>query len=271
MKKAIVVLGSFVLVLAVILIVISRHQSDRDLPAILKDGRLTVLINSGEHGFTRDTAKVGGFQYEVIKKYADELGVELVIVQEPDHEAGNKELLRGDCDVIVSLQPIIYDSASAVVSLFPLVESNLMLVQLADSSGSLLIKKQYELDGKEITFTKASPFLPLLEQLSDDLAIEPVLIESNLSSIDEVINKVASGEIEYAVCPAHLTARIKSKYPQVDLSVPLTFHLQLGWTIGAKSVLLQDSLNEFLKNFVGTADYWTLFATYFSGKTEHLN
>ncbi len=264
MKRAIVVLGSFVLVLAVILIVISRHQSERDLPAILEDGRLTVLINSGEHGFTRDTAKVGGFQYEVIKKYADELGVELVIVHEPDHEAGNEELLRGDCDVIVSLQPMIFDSASAVVSLYPLVESNLMLVQLADSSGSLTIKKQYELDGKKITLTKASPFRPLLEQLSDDLAIEPVFIESNFTNIDLIISKVVSGEIEYAVCPAHLTARIKSKYPQVDLSLPLTFHLPLGWTVRAKAVQLKESLNAFLSNFVGTADYWTLYASYFS-------
>lgn len=266
MKKAIVVLGSFVLVLAVILMIISRHQSRKDLPAILKAGRLTVLVNSGEHGFTRDSAEVAGFQYEVIKKYADKLGVELVIVQEPDHEAGNEELLRGDCDVMVSLQPLIFDSASAVVSLYPLVESNLMLVQLSDSSGSLKIKQQNELDGKKITFTKSSPFLPLLGQLSDDLAIEPVLIESNYTSFDEVVSKVASGEIEYAVCPVHLTARIRAKYPQVNMSIPLTFHLPLGWTVRAKSVLLQESLNEFLINFVGTADYWTLYATYFSKK-----
>lgn len=269
MRNTLRILGSIVLVVAVILFIISQHQSKRDLQEILKDGRLTVVVNSGEYGFTRDTAKVAGFQYEVIKKYADGLGVELVIIQKSDHEAGNKELIQGECDVIVSLQPIITDSATNVVSLYPLVESNLMLVQLPDSTNSLKVKKQYELDGKTITFTKASPYLPIVQYLSDDLAIEPVLIESEYTSIDEVISKIISEDVEYAVCPVHLTARIKAKYPQVNMSVPLSFHLPLGWTVRASSVQLKKSLNEFLSNFTGTAEYWTLYATYFSEKINN--
>lgn len=263
MKKLVVVTGLFLLVALVSLLIISRNNRNRDLTDILKDGRLTVLINSGEHGFTRDSLKVNGFQYEVIKKYADELGVELVILHEPDHEQGNDELLKGDCDVIVSLQPFVADSTLDVVSLVPLIETNLMLVQRTDSSGKRSISTQYELDTKTITVTKASPYKVLINNLSDDLAIDPLVIESEYLSLDALVNAVAQGKIEYAVCPGHLVTRLAGSYPTVDMTLPLTFHLQLGWTIRKSSVVLQDNLNSFLSNFVGTAEYWTLYNSYF--------
>jgi len=263
MKKSLFILGSFVLVVSTILMVILRHQHLRDLNEILKDGRLTVLINSVEYGFTKDSIKLAGFQYEVIKKYADELGVELVVLHEPDHEKGTKELLKGDCDVVVSLQPVVSDSSLKLVSLNPLIETNLMLVQRPDSASNLPVRKHYDLDGKTITVTKASPFVSIVHSLSEDLAIEPVLVESSFSNIDTLISQVAAGNISFAVCPGHLTQRMIKKYPVVDMSLPLTFHLPLAWTVRKHSVLLQKSLNDFIDRFSGTADYWVLYTTYF--------
>ncbi|MCE1155601.1 MAG: transporter substrate-binding domain-containing protein [Bacteroidales bacterium] len=266
MKKGIFIIGSFVLVVSVILVVITRHQGDRDLPDILSDGRLTVLIDSGEHGFTKDSAKVYGFQYEVVKRFADELGVELAIIQEPDHLQGNKELTEGGCDIIVSMQPLLPDSGRQIVSVHPLVETNLMLVQLPDSAGNLTVSTQYQLDSCEIVVVKASPFSSLLSYLADDLAIHPVVSESNYTTLDELVKGVASGEIRYTICPAYLTKRLQKRYPEVDMSLPLTFHLQLGWTVRGTAVELKSKLDEFIRNFVGTADYQTLFNTYFELK-----
>lgn len=263
MKKVIFITGSFVLVLLVVLLVITRSQRDRDLSDIVSDGRITVLIDSGEHGFTRDSTKVYGFQYEVVKRFADQLGVELVILQEPDHNKGNKELLQGDCDLIVSLQPLVQDSGQQIVSAYPLVETNLMLVQLPDSAGNLPVSTQYELDSCEIVLVKASPFSSVLSVVANDLAIFPVIVESNYTALDDLVKRVATGEVSYTVCPAYLTKRLQKRYPTVDMSLPLTFHLQLGWTVRSSSVELKSKLDEFIRNFVETAEYQTLFSSYF--------
>jgi membrane-bound lytic murein transglycosylase F len=268
MKKAILIIGSFGLVLLVLLMVILRHQTNRDLNDILKEGRLTVLIDSGEHGFTRDSAKVAGFQYELIKLYTDELGVELVILQEPDHEKAMEELIQGDCDVLVSLQPIIADSGLSVVSLIPIVETNLVLVQRPDSVGKLSVTTQYQLDGLTISVTKASPYKEPVKLMAGDLAIEPILEESRYPNLDALVNAVAKGESEYTICPEYLVKRLATRYPQVDFSLPLSFHLQLGWTIKSSSTALRDSLNEFLSGFIGSAEYWSLFSTYFDENTS---
>jgi membrane-bound lytic murein transglycosylase F len=263
MKKVIFITGSFALVLLVVLLVITRNQHHRDLSDILTDGRITVLIDSGEHGFTRDSTKVYGFQYEVVKRFADEMGVELVILQEPDHNKGNKELLEGDCDILVSLQPLVQDSGQQIVSAFPLVATNLMLVQLPDSAGNLPVSTQYELDSCEIVVVKASPFSAVLSIIANDLAISPVISESQYTALDDIVKRVASGEVAYTVCPAYLTKRLQKRYPTVDMTLPLTFHLQLGWTVRSSSVELKGKLDEFIRNFVETADYQTLFNTYF--------
>ena len=268
MKQRIVLLAFFALASVVILLVITRKQSDRDLPEILSDGRITVLIDSGEHGFTRDSAKVAGFQYEVVKLFADELGVELVILQEPDHAKGSAELLSGDCDIIVSLQPLISDSTLGIVSVYPLVETNLMLVQLPDSAGKLSVSTQYELEGKTISLIKASPFRQLLTYFSEDMAIEPTIEETELINLDAMMQSILDKNHALTVCPDYLTKRLKQKYPQADFSLPLTFYLQLAWTVRDNSPELKNRLDAFTANFVGTATYWSMYNTYFMNDTN---
>lgn len=263
MKQRILVPVLLVIALVVVLLVLLKQQNTRDLNEILSDGRITVLIDSGEHGFTRDSAKVAGFQYEVVKMFADELGVELVILQEPDHAKGNKELADGDCDIVVSLQPLINDSASSIVSVYPLLETNLMLVQLPDSAGKLPVTTQHQLDGKPISLIKASPFKEVLLALAEDLAIEPEINETGLASLDAMIQSIVTKTNKYTVCPEYLSKRLKRKYPQADFSLPLTFYLQLAWTVRDSSPVLKQQLDTFITDFVGTANYWSMYNTYF--------
>lgn len=266
MKKQLLVTGSFLLAILVVVWVVTRRQGHRDLDEISKDGRITVLIDSGEHGFTRDSAKVAGFQYEVVKLFADELGVELVILQEPDLDKATRELVRGNCDILVSLQPLITDSTLGVKSVTPLMETNLMLVQLPDTAGKLPVSTQHELDGKTISLIKASPFRGLLGHLAEDMAIEPRFKETEYVNPDAMIQSIVLQKDSFTVCPEYLTGRLKRKYPQVDFSLPLTFYLQLAWTVRDNSPLLGERLNDFITGFVGTAQYWSLYNRYFMNK-----
>lgn len=264
MKKRILVSGLIVLALLVVLLVFSRRKLQRDLDEIINDGRITVLIDSGEHGFTRDSSKVAGFQYEVVKMFADELGVELVILQEPDLEKGNKELIKGDCDIVVSLQPLVTDSTLGYVSVYPLIETNLMLVQLPDSAGKLPVSVQYDLHKRTISLVKGSPFRRLIDNLAEDMAIEPVINETENLNLDAMMQSLVQKKDSFTVCPDYLARRMIKKYPDLNFSVPLTFYLQLAWTVRDNSPILKERLDAFTSQFVGTAQYWSLYATYFT-------
>jgi membrane-bound lytic murein transglycosylase MltF len=263
MKRILIPLLLLTLGVLVVLLYINNRPADRDLQEVLQDGRLTVLIESGEHGFTRDSIKVAGFQYEIIKRYADQLGVEMVILQEPNHERGAAKLLQRECDIIVSLQPMILDTAKAITSLLPLLQTNLMLVQLPDSSGKTSIRTQHQLDQQVITLTNASPYKQLIERMANDLAIEPIIQETAHSNIDVLIMGVSTGSVAFTVCPEYLVKRLAFRYPQVDMSLPLTFHLELGWTTRRNAKELQQSVNTYLSELIVSPEYQLLLEKYF--------
>lgn len=267
-KQTIIWIISALLVLT-LLIWFGKSATVRDLPEILEEDRLSVLIESGEQGFTRDSLHVYGFQYELIKKFSDSLGVELVVIDQDNTSNGIKELKNGECDVLVSLRPVVVDSVRSIVSLKPILSSRLMLVQQKDSTGRKLVRKQYELDGDTITVLKNSPFITRLGYLSEELAINLIINEISVNSQDEIVRLVNDKQIKYSICPEYLTRRFESKYVGVDFSVPLSFKQDLTWNVNKHSPELQKRLNEFLDEFVGTPEFVQLFNKYFTQPTNH--
>lgn len=262
-KKTIIWIIASLLVL-VLLIWLGNTRSVRDLSDVLEEGRMSVLIESGEHGFTRDSVHVYGFQYELIRKFTDSLGVELVVINEDKTKDGIRELKNGNCDVLVSLRPVLVDSVRSIVSLNPVLSTRLMLVQQKDSVGQLLVSKQYKLDGDTITVMKNSPFLVRLGYLAEELAINLTINDISVDSSDEIVSLVNDKKVKYTICPEYLTGRFKARYKDVDFSVPLSFKQDLSWTVNKKSPELKKRLNTFLVGYIGTAEFITLYSKYFN-------
>ena len=101
MKRTIVLIIIGVLLLTLGLLWLERVKSINDLPEILEEGRLSVLIESGEHGFTRDSLKVYGFQYEIIRRFSDSIGVELLVINQKNTKDGIADLAKGDRKSVV--------------------------------------------------------------------------------------------------------------------------------------------------------------------------
>jgi membrane-bound lytic murein transglycosylase F len=265
-KKNLAALIVGLIVVLFLIIYFGRRIVINDLPDILEDGRLSVLIESGEHGFTKDSLKVYGFQYEIIKNFSNSLGVELVVINERDIRDGMTELTKGKCDVLVSLRPVMNDSTSSVRYLLPIISTRLMLVQRKDTAGKLMITKQYELDKDTITLMPNSPCMSRLNDLSDEVAAEIYYQEIKQKSVDDMVRLVSENNFTYTVCPEYLTKRLMSRYPNVDLSVPLSFKEDLSWSVNKYSVALHERLNIFLDEFVGSPEYWSLYQKYFGNR-----
>jgi membrane-bound lytic murein transglycosylase F len=229
----------------------------------MKEGRMSVLIESGINGFTRDSLKAYGFQYEIIRRFADTIGVELVVINKGNEENGFDELSKNNCDVLVSLNPVMNDTSAEVMFLRPIITTRLMLVQQKDSSGMIPSDKQYLLDNQTITVMENSPFIPRLKDLSEELAITLNINEQNFSCLNDMIKTVAEKKNKYAICEEYLSGGLLKQYPQLDILVPLSFHQDLSWCVNRKSVKLHEKLNEFLDDFIGSQEYWQLYRRYF--------
>jgi len=261
MQKRIAILFVTSILLLIILLWMSRSATIRDLPEILEEARLTVLIEPGEHGFTRDSLQTYGFQYELIKRFADSLDVELLITCPTGKGDDLRKLEKGKVDVWVALMPVTSHSEHAVVCLTPIISTRLMLAQPKASVASK-IRKQYELDGDTICILKNSSYIERLNDLAEELAIEPVIVEMKKRSYDDMMDLVQQGDIKFTICPEYLTEAFKTKYDQVDGSLPLSLNHDLSWCVNAHAPLLQERLNEFLETFKETNDFRALLKKY---------
>lgn len=262
MKRKLSVL-LFILLTGILALICFFSGGPKDLDGIMREGRLSVLIEAGEHGFSRDSVKVYGFQYEIIKRFSDSLGVELLLINQENIKNGIDELTKGHCDVFVSLRPVPNDSTLPVLYLSPIMYSRLMLVQKKDLSGNKLIRKQYQLEGDTISLKMNSPYKDVLNNLSEELGLGLSLRETEDLSFDDMVKQVADGKIKYSICPEYLVARLNERYPELDMSLPLSFGQQLSWCVSKESVMLYQKLNLFLDEFVGTTDYWDIYQKYF--------
>ena len=236
-----------------------------DLPAIMESGRLTVLTDSSSTGFKVKGDRASGFQYELVKAFADSLGLELVISEQNDLKTGIQGLKNGDYDVIASFIPITTELKNDALFTIPLITSRQALVQRlnADSAQTKLITKHIQLANDTIYISENSPYKMRLLHLSNEIANPIHIIEMKNASPEQLVHLVAIGKIKFTICDEQLAQKIKMKYPNLDMSLPIGFAQQQAWAVHPKSTKLLQKLNEFLNDFIGSSAYWKIYRKYY--------
>ena len=242
----------------------NRHQI-HDLPSILKSGRLSVLTDSSSIGFSVKGDSVSGFQYEIVKAFADSMGLELVISEKNDMNACMEGLRSGDYDIIANFIPITTEWKKDALFTIPFFTSREVLVQRIENktSRTKLIKKHEELADDTIYIPVNSPFKMRLNHLSNEIANPIHIIEIKNKSSEQMVRMVACGKIGLTICDEQFAQRLKLKYPNIDVSFPVSFEQQKAWAVHLKSPKLLAKLNEFLDDFIGSSAYWKIYRKYY--------
>ncbi len=235
-----------------------------DLPDIIAAGRITVVTDSTSLGFSVVGDNVSGFQYEIVKAFADSLGVELVIVEESDLKASIEGLKNNDYQLIADFIPVTSEWKNEILFTMPLLSSHQILVQryVNDSTKDILIKKQFQLANDTVFIPIHSPNKIILKHLSDQIADSISIIEMNLS-VEQIVRQVATKKVKYTICGELFAQRLKLKYPNIDISLPIGFAQHQAWAVNNKSTLLLEKLNEFLGDFIGSSAYWKIYRKYY--------
>lgn len=244
------------------------HHSQKhihDLPYILKTGRLSVLTHSSSMGFSVNGDSVSGFQYEIVKAFADTLGVELVVSDQNDLKASIAGIISGDYDIVANLVPITTEWKNEVLFTVPLFSTRQVLVQRInnDSTAQKIVTKQNELANDSVYLSANSPYKMRLEHLSDEIAAPIHILEMTNQSTEQMVGMVSKGQIKNTICDEQFAQKLKLKYPNIDVSLPIGFTQQQAWAVSPKSPKLQQELNDFLTDFIGSSAYWEIYKKYY--------
>lgn len=262
-NKKLIYIGSTLLILLVLIkLLFFKQKSIHDLPAILKSGRLSVVVSNNDLGFRVKGDSAFGFQYEVAKAFADSLNLELLISTNNNFKECLDGLRKGNYDIYADFIPITSEWQNEYLFTIPLKISRQVLIQRKDSSQKI-IKNQVDLAGDTIYLPKNSPHILRLRHLSGEIADTIYLIEVNDVNSEDLVKWVAMGKIKQTICDERDALKWKLQYPNIDISLPLGFDQQYGWMLDKESKQLQQKLNDFLNDFIGSESYWKIYRKYY--------
>jgi len=241
-----------------------RNNGFRTLDEVISAGKLRVVSENSNSGIRIENGTISGFQYEILKIFADELGVELQVYTNNNLKESINQLHRGKIDIIAKYIPITTEWKDTVLFSVPLFASRQMLVQRISENGeNQLITRQYQLAGDTIFVPLNSPHKMRLMNLSSEIADTIYIVEMKNQTAEQLIALIADGKIRHTICHEQLARKITRQNSNLDATLPVSFLQSYAWVVNKNSDELLEKLNEFLSNFVGSAEYWTLYRKYY--------
>ncbi len=246
---------------------------NHDLDEILKEGKLRAsMVYSGTSYFLYKGHEMG-FEYELLERFAKDLGVELEIVVEKNIDSIIPHLNDGTVDLMAFSLTITKEREKYVNFSEYVTLTHQVLVQKKPENWRKLsrhnverqlINDPIELIGKKVSIRANTGYMTRLENLSEEIGGD-ILIDtiSGEFSTDEIIQKVIDGEIKYTVADDEI-AKVAANYnPIIDISVPISFSIRNAWATRFSSPKLNKRLNEWLKKFKKEVDYFVIYNKYF--------
>jgi len=234
------------------------------LHKVLKSGKLTVITRNTAHCYYLYRDEPMGFEYELAQKFADELGVELKIQIAENWEAMIPLLKDGTAAIIAAGMPITPNRQKQVAF-----SEGYMPIQqhlIANRNGSK-IKKLEDLTGKTIHVRKATVYQERLEELQRQGFNFNLQLHNDLPT-EELIQQVASGDIDYTVAYSNIALLNRRHYPSAIMAQALSDTQLLGWAVHPAAQHLKDKINSFFDSIKKNGKFDEIYNKYYGDVEE---
>lgn len=265
------------LILACVLMLACRHTpktdevTDRDLTEIRDSDTLVVLTLNSSTSYFDYRGEPMGFQYELAQQFASSLGLELRVVLAQNTRDLVHKLRNGEGDLIAYNLPITKEFKDSVLFCGEEIITHQVLVQRTGGKVKPLTNVT-ELVGKEI-YVKPGKYLDRLINLDKELGGGILIheVENDSITTEDLIMQVSNGTIDYVICDNDLAKLNKTYYPNLDISLPVSFDQRASWAVRHSEPELAAAANQWHKENQTSPAYQASAKRYFeiSKRTPH--
>lgn len=261
--------------------VFQRPSVSLDLAEILKKGKLTVLAENSSTSFFMYRGKKMGFEYELLKEFAQELGVTLEIKIVDNLDNLIHMLNNGEGDIIACNYVITRERNKLIGFSVPFMRTPQVLIQRKpygwqkmkpEKMNPLLIRDISLLAKKKILVWENSNHFERLSHLQDEIG-DTILIEkeNGLLGSEEMIEMVSEGLIDYTVAEENVARINKRFYENIDYQTYLSVRQKIAFGLRKSSTLLNARLDKWLNQFMAKKTFKYLKTKYYDLKILPLN
>ena len=240
-NRKVLIIGVLFLLIAIYYIGCERNNGSQDkiaavpgidLPAILKKGKLTILAENSSTSYFIYRGKKMGFEYEILKEFATEIGVDLEIVNITNLDDVNAMLNRGEGDLVACNYTITNERSKIIDFTVPFLRTNQVLIQRkpenwetmsADQINSKLLTDPTQLAGKTVNVWGKSTYYQRLINLQQEIG-DTIIIHKETGDFtsEDLIENVSEGIIDYTVVEKNV-AQINSHFlDNIDIDLELS-------------------------------------------------
>ena len=258
----------------------TEPQVSIDLLDIKKRGYLEALVDNTSVSYFIYKGGPMGYEYELLKRLADHLKVDLKIKLITGINEAIDMLNQGKGDVLAFPLTITTDRQKYISFTNTFFNTCQVLVQKKPANWRMqppevvnkkLIRNPVDLIGKEVHVIKGSSFQQRLVNLSQEIGGEIIIQEDSAQAETEsLIRKVATGEIKYTVTDQTLAMVNYLYYPNLDINTVVSLPQQIAWAVRKNSPALLEATNEWLANVKKNALFRVIFNKYFDSPRSSL-
>ncbi|MBN2348067.1 MAG: transporter substrate-binding domain-containing protein [Bacteroidales bacterium] len=253
--------------------------TDQDKPAEIKEHKtklsdkekLVVVTDYNSTNYFIYHGRPMGFNYDLLLELANHLGKQLEVKVSNDLKDGFEQLEKGEVDLIAVNLAITGERKQKIAFTTPLLQTRQVLVQKKPDNwrrlteralDETLIRNQLDLAGKTVYVQKESSHSARLRNLSEEIGDSINIIETD-EVVEQLIELVAKGEIEYAISDENIAEVNQTYYPDIDIKTAVSFPQNLAWAVDKSSAELLEAINNWLTGFKKTTRYAVLYNKYF--------
>ncbi len=231
------------------------------LERILRTGELTVVTRNTPAAFYYGADEPRGIEYELARGYAERLGVRLRIYTS---DQVYRDVIDGNAQ-IAAASLTVADSRKDTVNFGPAYQS--IQPQIIYRRGTKRPTDLADLLGGRLEVVTDSSHAALLTELRAD---EPLLswIEHPEASAEELIKRVATGEIDYTIADSHLFALLRHFYPDLRVAFGIERQNHIAWALPQRADSLRESVAAYFAEIEATGQLERILDRYYFASRE---
>ena len=248
-------------------------EAAADLAEIEERGTLRAITSYGPLSYFIYRGEPLGFEYELISRFADSLGLEVDIIPAYDIAEMLDLLESGEGDVIAYRLSITAERRERVAFSDAVTSTRQMLVQPKPDdwrsrprhvTEQYLIRRPYELAGREIHVRSASAYVTRLQNLAREIGDAIDIVEAPPEfTTEQLIEAVHNREIPLTVADENIARITGSYYRNVDVETPISLAQRTAWAVRPESTELRARINDWLAEEKRHADFHVIYRRYF--------
>ena len=258
---------------------VEAPQVQRDLAQIKEEGVLRAITTYSPTSYFLYRGQPMGFEYDLLERFAKELGVKLEIVVAEDLNMLIDMLNRGDGDLIAHGLTVTEPRKEYVTFTRHHFVTHQALVQRKPAGWrkmkvhhieKQLISDALNLVGDTVHVRANSAYFQRLQNLSAEIGggIHIDTVSGSLSTT-EIIHMVRRGEIRYTVADYNIASIIQTAHPELHIETPVSLSQRVAWAVRQNSPKLENRINDWIEGMKEQAEYYVLYNKYFKSPKNY--